>query len=319
MGSEFPLIVVVTPVYNGEAFLRETMECVQAQTWPNLLHIVVDNASTDGTAAIIADYENARVPLKVIRHPKLLPQIPNWNSAIDAIPQTASWFRILCADDTIHPDAVERMVRLGETDPFIGAIGCMHDINGVPQDLLWPSERSVFEGPEAQRLMFENHGLIIAPHVLFRAGTIERGQPFFDTAVSAFDTDAVLRVLTKWKWGVVHAHLAFTRDHTGTVTSQQITPNRLDLLSWYQYLYRYAATAFGPEEGARMLRRYRRHYLRRLMNIRRKAGGKPVWDMHVKQLSNIGQQPSTMDLIDAGIDKFLIALRLRPDWLPYPW
>ncbi len=319
MKSAIPLVVVVTPVYNGGAFLRETMDCVQAQTWKNLIHLVVDNASTDDTAEILADYASGRVPVRVVRHTTLLPQIPNWNSAIEAIPQGADWFRILCADDTMHPDAIERMVMLGETDPQIGAVGCAHDINGEVQDLLWDPERTVFDGPEAQRLMFENRGLIIAPHVLFRTSTIEKERPFFETDVSAFDTDAVLRVLSKWKWGVVHAHLAFTREHTNTVTAQQVAPKRLHLLDWYQYLQRYAQSAYGPEEGARMLRRYRRHYLRRLLNVRRQGGGEQIWKLHMERLARIGEQPSKADLIDASIDKILIALRLRPDWMSYPW
>ncbi len=35
-----PLVAVVTPVYNGEKYLAETMECVQAQDYPELVHIV---------------------------------------------------------------------------------------------------------------------------------------------------------------------------------------------------------------------------------------------------------------------------------------
>src|ERR1700731_169502 len=48
-----PLVAITTPVYNGERYLGETMACVQAQTYPNLVHLVVDNASTDRSAEII--------------------------------------------------------------------------------------------------------------------------------------------------------------------------------------------------------------------------------------------------------------------------
>ncbi|MEL7454730.1 MAG: glycosyltransferase family A protein, partial [Pseudomonadota bacterium] len=82
-----PKVAVLTPVYNGEAYLRETLESVQAQTYANLVHVVVNNACTDGTADILADFEDARVPVIVIHHKTLLPQMENWNSAFSGMPE----------------------------------------------------------------------------------------------------------------------------------------------------------------------------------------------------------------------------------------
>ena len=45
MAIQLPTVAVVTPVYNGAKFLREAMLSVQAQTYPNLVHFVLDNAS----------------------------------------------------------------------------------------------------------------------------------------------------------------------------------------------------------------------------------------------------------------------------------
>ncbi len=61
-----PPVAVVTPVLNGEEFLAETMDSVQAQTYPNLVHIVLDNASTDATAQIVEhDGDEVRVGLRL--------------------------------------------------------------------------------------------------------------------------------------------------------------------------------------------------------------------------------------------------------------
>ena len=46
------LVAVLTPVYNGARFLRETMECVQASDYTNMVHVILDNASTDATPEI---------------------------------------------------------------------------------------------------------------------------------------------------------------------------------------------------------------------------------------------------------------------------
>jgi glycosyltransferase involved in cell wall biosynthesis len=55
-----PLVSVVTPVYNGEAFLREALDSVFAQDYEPFEAIVVDDGSTDGSSAIARSYAGAR-------------------------------------------------------------------------------------------------------------------------------------------------------------------------------------------------------------------------------------------------------------------
>ena len=50
-------LVTVIPVYNGERFLRATLESVAAQTRRPDRVIIQDNCSTDGTAAIAKEFD----------------------------------------------------------------------------------------------------------------------------------------------------------------------------------------------------------------------------------------------------------------------
>jgi glycosyltransferase involved in cell wall biosynthesis len=54
---DMPLVSVITVVRNGAAHLRETIESVIGQSWPNTEFIIIDGASTDGTLDIIRSYD----------------------------------------------------------------------------------------------------------------------------------------------------------------------------------------------------------------------------------------------------------------------
>src|SRR4029077_16851996 len=54
--SAQPLVSVVTPVYNSEAFWRVYMESVLRQTWQTFEYIIVDNESTDATRESANEY-----------------------------------------------------------------------------------------------------------------------------------------------------------------------------------------------------------------------------------------------------------------------
>ncbi|TGU99152.1 glycosyltransferase, partial [Mesorhizobium sp. M00.F.Ca.ET.186.01.1.1] len=57
MGSQnLPLVSIITPSFNQAAFIRQTIESVRSQDYPNIEHIVVDGGSTDGTLEILQEY-----------------------------------------------------------------------------------------------------------------------------------------------------------------------------------------------------------------------------------------------------------------------
>ena len=53
-------ITVVTPSFNGEHTIRETLESVARQNHPQIEHIVMDGGSTDGTPAILREFPHLK-------------------------------------------------------------------------------------------------------------------------------------------------------------------------------------------------------------------------------------------------------------------
>lgn len=51
-------ISVITATWNSGATLRDTLESVLGQTYPDFEHIIVDGGSTDNTMALVCDYEH---------------------------------------------------------------------------------------------------------------------------------------------------------------------------------------------------------------------------------------------------------------------
>jgi teichuronic acid biosynthesis glycosyltransferase TuaG len=56
MSEPAPLVSIIVPCYNAEAFLGATLEAVIAQTFTDWECVVVDDASRDGSAAVLASH-----------------------------------------------------------------------------------------------------------------------------------------------------------------------------------------------------------------------------------------------------------------------
>jgi len=62
-----PLVSIVTPSFNSEAFISETLDAIAAQDYSNWEHIIIDDASTDNTLAIIEKRAVLDNRIKVIK------------------------------------------------------------------------------------------------------------------------------------------------------------------------------------------------------------------------------------------------------------
>src|ERR1700722_6944965 len=120
---EQPLVSVVTPVFNGEAYLAECIESVLAQSYSNWEYIIVNNASTDGTLRIAEEYAARDRRIRVHSNDELLPIIANHNKAFSLISTEGKYCKVVSADDWISPECLSRMVMLAEANPTVGLVG----------------------------------------------------------------------------------------------------------------------------------------------------------------------------------------------------
>src|SRR5579885_1389542 len=64
-----PTISIITPVYNGAAFLPKTIRSVLAQTAKDWEWILVDDGSTDGSLDLCAEAARQDARIRVVSHP----------------------------------------------------------------------------------------------------------------------------------------------------------------------------------------------------------------------------------------------------------
>ncbi len=58
MSADTPLVSIVIPCYNDEAWVADAIESALAQTWPELEVIVIDDGSTDGSVRVIESFSD---------------------------------------------------------------------------------------------------------------------------------------------------------------------------------------------------------------------------------------------------------------------
>ncbi len=306
--KEHPLVAIATPVYNGARFLEEAMECVQAQTYPNLVHCVLDNASSDATPAIISKYQERRVPVIRYRNTDTVAMIDNWNAALRLVPASASYFRILPADDVMYPDCIRKMVELAERRPEVQIIGCQEMAGDTLLGTDLPKEREVFDGRSIVQASLLNliHGF---PHLhcLYRKRVGDVIEQFYDPEFNgerllALDMDAAMRVLSQGDYGFVHEPLVFTRLHGESVTSVEVAPQRIKMWSELQLIDRWGRISFDSESAFTACRRKHLRYYYRHLLLWQITGRRELVDLHKRWLSVEAALPTALDYLKAVLE-----------------
>ena len=115
-----PSIGVVMPVFNGAAHLAEALDSVLAQTLPAARVVVVDDGSTDGSAALLQRYGDRITLLSQTNHG----QAHARRSGTDAA--GGELIAFIDQDDVWDADKLARQVDLMQRFPEAGATYCDH-------------------------------------------------------------------------------------------------------------------------------------------------------------------------------------------------
>jgi glycosyltransferase involved in cell wall biosynthesis len=110
-----PRVSIGLPVYNGEKYLKETLDALLAQTFRDFELVIADNASTDATGEICRSYAAVDPRIRYHRNSVNLGAGRNYNLVVELA--RGELFKWSAHDDVCAPTFLERCVAALDADP----------------------------------------------------------------------------------------------------------------------------------------------------------------------------------------------------------
>ena len=224
-----PTVSVIIPCYNQARYVARAIDSVMAQTLRDWEAIVVDDGSTDGTAAIVSQYVDSRIQY-----------VFQDNRGVSAARNTGimaskgKYLTFLDGDDEWRPEFLECCLGEIETNASIAGVytraqhmdecgNLLSQVVGKPMapDLL---RRSIWEGGQ-----FALHAALVRRDILDSVG-------FFDTQLCTLnDWDLWIRVIREYDMRAIDRILALYRISPGSKSTkiQQRFVDHLTVLHKY--------------------------------------------------------------------------------------
>ncbi|MBX3429796.1 MAG: glycosyltransferase family 2 protein [Hyphomonadaceae bacterium] len=321
--NQMPLVAVITPCYNGERHVEAAIKAVQAQTYRPLVHCIVDNASTDGTAEIIARYASADVPIVTIRNPETITFQQNSNKVASLIPAEATHFRMLHADDTMPANAIADMMDAALSDETIIMVAGIEKMNGVLRPHYFPPECTVFEANNMLARWMSDEAHIPTAHVLFRADVMRKDEDFYPNDIVECYIAAVCRTLSRGKRAAfVHKYIADTIRHKDSGSLVFTLAPKVKAVIWEKLLFieRYGPASLSNTEYKRVLNRFLRVFYRRIL-FWAISGSGAIAKRDLERLASRGHRPSVFDFIASVLvwPYYLFLKRVKRPYEPPRW
>lgn len=219
-------VTVILTCHNEERFIEQAVRSVVAQTAYDLVDeiVVVNDGSTDGSAALLARLAGEIAKLRIIEAPGVgLPAARNL-----AIRATGGdLIAILDGDDYWVPEKLERQVPAFDRGGRVGLVYSDYAdfTNGDAADAQAIAVRRYHASTEdALAEYFVNDGPIVPSTSLIRRAAFDEVGLFDEEQRLGEDTEMFLRLAEKWTFEHVPGALAFKRRHGSNLT------RRLDAL-----------------------------------------------------------------------------------------
>jgi len=166
--SERPRVSVLMSVWNGERYLRQAIDSILGQTFSDFEFIIVDDASTDSTEAIMQSYHDPRILLLKNEHRVGFVRSLNRGLLIG----TGEYIARQDADDISLPERITKQVDYLDRHPEVGLLGTWTEAIDEQGAFIGEWRTPVTNGLIQWSLLF---GTCLAhPSIMMRRSTVEK-------------------------------------------------------------------------------------------------------------------------------------------------
>lgn len=140
------LVSIITPVYNVEKYIAQTIEAVQLQTYRNWELLLVDDCSKDNSAQIIAEYKKNDLRIKYFKLEKNSGAAVARNEALSRA--QGRFLAFLDSDDLWVPEKLQKEMAVmlnGESAFVFTAIKMVDENNNLIKDTISVPKRVTYE------------------------------------------------------------------------------------------------------------------------------------------------------------------------------
>jgi glycosyltransferase involved in cell wall biosynthesis len=130
MGNKDPLVSIGLPIYNGQDYMRQSIDSLLNQTYKNIELIITDNDSDDDTEAICREYARKDPRVRYYRNEKNIGGANNHNKTFKL--SEGKYFRWAAHDDICHPQLIEKCVEVLENKPEV--VLCYSNVVSIDKD-----------------------------------------------------------------------------------------------------------------------------------------------------------------------------------------
>lgn len=219
-----PLVSVIVPAYNASFYIEEGLLSLVNQTWPALEIIVVDDGSTDDTAAIVNKISQRFAQIRL--HRKINGGVSSArNSGIDLA--RGEFIAFQDSDDRSNPDRIEKQLMFLQNND-LALCGCALAIFGrKPKKRRYPQTD---EQLKANLLFF---GKTIPGAAVLYKKECAKGIRFNEAMAYGEDLDFILRIAFRGnnKVGNVQEALYQYRQHGKQATARLKQTNRQSMIT----------------------------------------------------------------------------------------
>ena len=214
-----PTVTVLMPVYNGLSFLKDAITSVLQQDFNDFELLVVDDASTDGSAEWVASVSDARI--RLVRNQQNLGQAASLNRGLHEA--RGPYIARLDQDDVSLPQRLRKQLVWLESHPDIIVVGSSVDwIDSRGNRTRHPRGRTVDCGTLVGNFLLRRN-LLIHPAVMFRRDVVVALGGYDATYSPSEDYELWTRLAVGgYRLAVQPETLVLYREHDGQQSHEQL-------------------------------------------------------------------------------------------------